>query len=167
MDNDLVSAEAVGLGRGTLAGLPITCPKITGTGLATTTLLWPLDCSTPPGEYRIPVKVSSAGACNRPGQVDSVIRVVVRAQPMTVLPPNVFTPNGDNLNDTFAPAAGLVAECKEEFKETRIFNRWGRLVFSSTDQFAGWTAANASSGMYFYFLEYSNRTYKGWVEVVR
>lgn len=42
--------------------------------------------------------------------------------------PNAFTPNGDGLNDGF----GVKAEGIHDFR-MEIFNRWGELIFSTTD----------------------------------
>ncbi|WP_338815551.1 gliding motility-associated C-terminal domain-containing protein (plasmid) [Bernardetia sp. Wsw4-3y2] len=47
--------------------------------------------------------------------------------------PNVFTPNGDNLNDTY----GIESRFIEEF-EMMIFNKWGESVFQSNDPTARW-----------------------------
>lgn len=46
--------------------------------------------------------------------------------------PNVFTPNGDNLNDLFRPVPGdaLATLIIEDFK---VFNRWGQVVYNGRD----------------------------------
>ena len=50
--------------------------------------------------------------------------------------PNVFTPNEDNLNDTYN------AYIEDEIEVTnfllKIYNRWGQLVFESDDPTLGW-----------------------------
>lgn len=43
--------------------------------------------------------------------------------------PNVFSPNGDGINDLFAPAFGADLEVLEV--NGSIFDRWGNLVFQS------------------------------------
>jgi gliding motility-associated-like protein len=88
------------------------------------------------------------------------------------MPPNVITPNGDHLNDRFAPhlsRSGSVTDCEAgAFRQLRIFSRWGREIFRTTDEAAGWDGANASAGTYYYLLEYTNRPYvKGWLELIR
>jgi len=59
---------------------------------------------------------------------------------ITVLPwssvdvPDVFTPNGDGINDIiYVKGWGI-----EELLYFRIFNRWGELVFESNDLEIGW-----------------------------
>ena len=50
--------------------------------------------------------------------------------------PNIFSPNNDGINDCFHPYFGdnLVFQ---QYK-LQIFNRWGSLIFSSTDPYACW-----------------------------
>ena len=60
---------------------------------------------------------------------------LVRVIPEAVLDiPNAFTPNDDGLNDEFYPlirGPGII----EEFK---VFNRWGQLLFETTEIGKGW-----------------------------
>lgn len=48
--------------------------------------------------------------------------------------PNAFTPNNDGKNDIFK---GIPVGVKQ-FNYLRIFNRWGQLLFSTTDYNKGW-----------------------------
>lgn len=70
--------------------------------------------------------------------------------------PNAFTPDGDNLNDTFSPIVKEI-DCFAEYDLT-IFNRWGNKVFESTDPAIGWDgkydSKNANSDVYVYILKY-------------
>lgn len=65
--------------------------------------------------------------------------------------PNVFTPDGDGMNDKFA----AVYRSVKEFKMI-IFNRWGRKVFQTTDPGEAWDGKiggkNAAEGVYFYVV---------------
>ncbi len=49
--------------------------------------------------------------------------------------PNVFTPNGDNVNDVFSPV--LFCPVANAYS-LEIFNRWGQLIFQSEDAKTGW-----------------------------
>ncbi len=53
-----------------------------------------------------------------------VVRVVVVVSFQETRIPNVFTPSGDDLNDTFYPVIGL----NVTVVEFRVFDRWGELV---------------------------------------
>lgn len=50
--------------------------------------------------------------------------------------PNSFSPNGDGLNDQFGPVGNFNAVSKYSLS---IYNRWGQLVFTSTDPRKKWT----------------------------
>lgn len=65
--------------------------------------------------------------------------------------PNVFTPNGDNQNDLLQPRS----LCFVESVDLKIFNRWGQLVFETTNPGLDWDGTNLNgdplpSGTYFY-----------------
>lgn len=68
--------------------------------------------------------------------------------------PNVFTPNGDHINDTLR-VSGAVTESK-----IQLFNRWGLKVHESADLSNLWdgkiNGAPAPSGVYYYLLSYVN-----------
>jgi gliding motility-associated-like protein len=50
-----------------------------------------------------------------------------------VFVPNAFTPNGDNENDVLYVRGPMI-----EGMVFRIFDRWGEMVFESTDRDFGW-----------------------------
>ncbi|MFN6944350.1 MAG: gliding motility-associated C-terminal domain-containing protein [Cytophagaceae bacterium] len=52
---------------------------------------------------------------------------------MGVFPPNTFTPNNDGLNDVFVVKGSFVKNFK-----ISIFNKWGELVYQSTNMEEGW-----------------------------
>ena len=73
-------------------------------------------------------------------------------QPLRV--PNVFTPNGDNLNDCLT-VKGVSRDCDKY--HIWIRNRWGDLYFESTNPLDCWNGKNnsgdeAPEGVYFYIL---------------
>ncbi len=76
--------------------------------------------------------------------------------------PNVFTPNGDGINDVFT-----LKTMEKLFKfEISIFNRWGQQIksFKGNPEDFSWdgrfkSSLEAPDGVYFYFISYEN--YKG------
>ena len=71
--------------------------------------------------------------------------------------PNVFTPNGDGINDVFVPMR-ITPELITHV-EMHIFNRWGRFVYNTQDIFINWDGRVAGSGQpcspgtYFYVCD--------------
>jgi gliding motility-associated-like protein len=61
--------------------------------------------------------------------------------------PNVFTPNGDGINDVFLVTANGLKTYSIE-----IFNRWGKKVFSSADITNSWKGENVNDGTFFYVI---------------
>jgi len=77
--------------------------------------------------------------------------------------PNVITPNGDHLNDSF-----IIEGLDERYQhELRIVNRWGMEVYFSNDYKNNWAGNGLSSALYFYtFVEGKTRKrYRGWIQV--
>jgi gliding motility-associated-like protein len=82
--------------------------------------------------------------------------------------PNVFTPNGDGLNDTFI-IPGL-----EQYTENEIviINRWGNHVYEKKNYNNDWAGVGLLDGTYYYVLTAKNpsgetETYKGYVTLLR
>lgn len=72
--------------------------------------------------------------------------------PLIIHIPNVFSPNGDQVNDIFRPSVEYVREFKLE-----IFSRWGERLFVSNDVATGWNGQlvdgqNALPGVYIYHI---------------
>jgi gliding motility-associated-like protein len=74
--------------------------------------------------------------------------------------PSAFTPNNDGKNDTFFPANAI----KAENLKFMIYNRWGNLVFSSSNWKQGWDGTFKGSplatGVYVWMLSYTERDSK-------
>ena len=73
---------------------------------------------------------------------------VVNNCPSSVKIPNVFSPNGDGLNDEIIPE--YIHITATDFK---IFNRWGKLVFETSDTNQAWDGKDVPTGTYFYILQ--------------
>ncbi|PWJ42094.1 T9SS type B sorting domain-containing protein [Sediminitomix flava] len=82
--------------------------------------------------------------------------------------PNAFSPNGDGKGDHFYLHHVLPTDnCQSYFEEIQIVNRWGESVYSSTDREFKWAAEEISSGTYFYIVKFSNKNFKGSVQVFK
>jgi len=109
---------------------------------------------------------------------ESVIKdtVCVDNCPYYVLP-NVFTPGNDGKNDFFVPFPYRYIDSID----LTVFNRWGNVVFSTTDKDINWDGTNTetnkpcSDGVYFYICTVNEillegivpRTIKGNVQLIR
>jgi gliding motility-associated-like protein len=82
--------------------------------------------------------------------------------------PNVFTPNGDGKNDAFY----IKNLCNYDAFFIKIFNRWGRVIYESTDPDFRWdgTTKNgdeASDGVYYYVMHAKTKDWHGYIDLIR
>ena len=112
--------------------------------------------------------VSTTGGCF----ATDTISVIVYKVPAGLYIPNAFTPNGDGLNDVFKPIALGI----KQINYFKIFNRWGQLIFSTTQQNYGWDGTfkghPQDAAVYVWIIEgvdYQDKkiTQKGAVTLVR
>ncbi len=106
------------------------------------------------GEYRALLWVSS-DQCKS----DSIeIKISVAISQLLV--PNVFTPNGDGVNDEFRVMYRSIVEF-----HGWIYNRWGHKVFEWTDPAKGWdgkiNGRDAAESAYFYVIRAKGADYNG------
>ncbi len=73
-----------------------------------------------------------------------------------LLMPNVFTPNGDSINDEYEIASKFIIEEMQSFE---IFDRWGESIFFTSNKDQGWNGefngSPAMVGMYVYKISYT------------
>jgi hypothetical protein len=97
------------------------------------------------GKYKVKL-TSSNPSCSA---VDSIF---VDVSESALWVPNAFSPNGDGQNDEFR-----VAFRSLESFECWVYNRWGRLVYSSKDPLKGWDGTiggrPAAAAPYFYVIK--------------
>jgi gliding motility-associated-like protein len=96
-----------------------------------------------PGNYAISLIVENANGC-----IDTLSSFIFIESDGTVTLPNIFTPNGDGVNDRFVPFEAFPGKWV-----LTIFNRWGSEVFSSTNLVQGWNGEEAPSGTYYWVIE--------------
>jgi len=95
--------------------------------------------------------------------------VVVTIDPNTPLDaPNTFTPNGDGTNDTWViPIIDFFPR-----NTVKIYNRWGQLVYQTTDyaNATAWDGGNLPAGTYFYVIKLDGQTglvHRGPITIIR
>ena len=96
-----------------------------------------------PGEYYV-----SLSALNEYGCADISYRNILLEDDLNFYVPNSFTPDNDGFNDSWKPSITGKAAVSEY--SVQIFNRWGEIVWESTDPEEGWIGQSvAGSGEYF------------------
>jgi gliding motility-associated-like protein len=146
----------------------ITCqdkPLIASSPDSNLTYLWELS-----GEKSRAISVAQDGVykvkiTNQFGCSKTRIFTVAGPCSASILAPDIFTPNGDGINDTFKLFISGGTPIK-----LIIYNRWGNPVFSSTDSNPEWDGKlkgeDVLNGTYAYILHYktltSSATQKYW-----
>ncbi len=74
---------------------------------------------------------------------DTLVKTIDIEPKITFFLPNAFTPNGDDVNDGFRGTGEI--DGLTEYRMT-IWNRWGELVFESTDPFEAWNGRKNNVG---------------------
>ena len=88
-------------------------------------------------EYEVCLRVEDRYGC-----VDSVCQIVPIVI-TTIFVPNAFTPDGDGVNDVFRP---IFMDVDPTQHELQIFDRWGQLVWRTTDPNEGWDGRHRDGG---------------------
>ncbi len=83
------------------------------------------------------------------------VTVYVIEEDQDIFVPNIFSPNGDGNNDVF-----YVEGSNLNNFNLSIFNRWGELVFESSDQNTGWDGTQNGKGLnnavFVYMVRYTD-----------
>lgn len=118
------------------------------------------------------VVLSSASAMAQTINVNAMPGDFNPAAKKELLIPNAFSPNNDGQNDVFK----ICNMTNEKLIDFKVFNRWGTILFRTTDPKQGWDGMNKGQmqpiGVYGYVIRigYSDgyvETYKGTVTLIR
>jgi len=90
------------------------------------------------GNYFVQLTVTDNFDCS-----DSYMREVVAVEDYFIWTPSAFTPNGDGKNDLYIPRFHNVIEESFQFF---IYDKWGKLVFETTDMNTGWDGTRQDNG---------------------
>jgi gliding motility-associated-like protein len=96
---------------------------------------------------------------------------------LSVVAPNVFTPNGDGVNDTWSIIVHDYGITIFEL-QTTVYDRWGTQIFQTTNIREVWSGHNmigkaCDNGTYFFVVSYTNSSTggqeitKGFIELLR
>jgi gliding motility-associated-like protein len=102
------------------------------------------------GNYCI-VLIASLNNCR-----DTISKCIDVLSDPKIIIPNLFTPNGDGINDLFLVTADGITQFEIQF-----FDRWGELVFNSKSINVSWDGKNSngkkvSDGVYYYIVTYTD-----------
>jgi gliding motility-associated-like protein len=110
---------------------------------------------------------TTSDGCN--DTTEAIVEVGTFEETFNLTIPNVFTPNGDGINDFFEiDINNRLQECTE----VRVFNRWGLPVFESDGNYHIWNGhtlngEEAPPGTYFYVFNINGKEFNGSVQLVR
>jgi hypothetical protein len=152
---------------------------VEGTSPVQATFTWLPDCSIFAGgkkeqEYQISFELLDDHCQSSKG--DS-LRLTLKLKDVDgsdteFAPPNFVSPNGDNQNDYYAmerlvPETGELLNilpndnCENRFEYVRIYNRWGKEMFRSTDRDFKWFPDDTAAGVYYYSIKFTKKEYRG------
>ncbi|MBL7950830.1 MAG: PKD domain-containing protein [Flavobacteriales bacterium] len=92
------------------------------------------------GCYVVSLTVSNEGGCT-----DSEVALVCVEDAFALYVPNCFSPNNDAINDEFGVLTTV--SDPESFLLT-IYDRWGRVLYSTDDPYKGWDGSGQPIGVY-------------------
>ena len=117
---------------------------------------------TDTGMYNVTLVAISDGGCH---DTISYGPFVVKEPELFI--PNVFSPNGDGVNDQF-----IVNYTGSQPFLVEIYDRWGGMVFNTRDQYVYWQGTRPSGkevpeSVYYYAVTIGNRKFAGPVTLMR
>ncbi|MHB8259608.1 MAG: DUF7948 domain-containing protein [Bacteroidia bacterium] len=134
----------------------------------TSTLINPTENYTSAGTFQAILIATDNLGCKD----TTSINIIITEAPTLVIIPNIFSPNGDGVNDIFSITATGITNFN-----CAVYDRWGLLLYEWTGLGGGWNGkakngTNCTDGTYFYILNYDDNTAKtttkhGFFELIR
>lgn len=110
-----------------------------------------------PAQYEVSLTVTTADGCS------AVASMVYEILGGPIVIPNVFSPNGDGVNEFFE-----IANVQYYPNELTIYGRWGNKVFEARNYKNTWRGTDVPDGTYYYVLRFSDdREFTGHVTILR
>lgn len=114
------------------------------------------------GEFMVTLTAINAEGC-----ADTVTHGPYMIVTPELFIPNVFSPNGDGVNDIFLP----IYSGSQPYT-VNVYDRWGVKMYESNNKVNGWdgkdlNAQDATDGVYYYMIKISDREFSGPVTLMR
>lgn len=171
-DNDSIAVKMLNPNQADQLGVNFS--PSSGFGTIYNPFIWPTDCTLlgedfADGVYTFTI-VASDFKCIVPKSDTLHLTVIVHDEKIdyNILPPNVFTPNAeDQINASYFIPDLPEDNCRRQFKEVIIVNRYGKEIFSSNDRDFHWFGADQPSGVYYYFITYTDFSLRGTISLLK
>lgn len=171
-DNDSIAVTLLNAEQ--LAESGVNFSGSSGFGNLYNPLVWPTDCSLlgenyADGIYNFKI-VATDFKCIVPKSDTLNLTVVVHDEAIEydILPPNVFTPNADDrINESYYIPDLPGDNCRRQFKEVIIVNRYGKEIFSSNDRDFHWYGTDQPTGVYYYLITYTDFSLRGTISLLK
>jgi gliding motility-associated-like protein len=127
--------------------------NVSGSNPLNVTVCWDPNCYDSGETFSIVICARDTSRCGLAPTVCDTVRFNVNACSLFI--GNVFTPNGDGINDEFVPYNAMGVD----YYRMQVYDRWGRILFTGDNQ--GWNGGMKGDGsrlvpdgVYYFDLEY-------------
>jgi hypothetical protein len=171
-DNDSIAVKMINPDQADQLG--VTFSGTSGFGTLYNPFVWPTDCSLladnfADGVYTFTI-VANDFKCIVPKSDTLRLTVIIHDEEVEydILPPNVFTPNAeDQINASYFIPNLPGDNCRRQFRDVIIVNRYGKEVFSSYDRNFHWYGTDQPSGVYYYLISYTDFSFRGTISLLK
>ena len=95
-------------------------------------------------------------------RMNTTVRFEIAKETILIVP-NIFTPNGDGINDQFH----ITYDNRPQTFDIVIYNREGKKMYSSSNPDFHWDGSHCTAGVYSYLIKYTSlgkpKTMKGYI----
>lgn len=119
-------------------------------------------------DYPVELTLLSSKYCDRFDTIKRVVnfQVIPLLDIEKPLVPDVFSPNGDGINDEYKIYLASRTICPDDF-EFLIFDRWGQKMLETQDPEFTWQGEGCTAGAYVYYLRVGETKYTGFIALVK
>ncbi len=172
IDNDSINFSTNDLDFD-FGGVGATFTRTSGKGVAKAQFKIKPNCNNvttnaPSDTLQFKIRLKESGSCLM--LRDSIeVKIIIKDAEFDLpnfIPYNVFTPNGDSKNAYYSLENLPKGNCLYNFRNFTVYNRWGKRIYETTDKDFKWEAKNSPAGLYYYYLDYNQKQYKGSISIL-